>query len=120
MSEAYAVGIGSLSATLVGEHYPSPPAFSLGAFNLNRMKKIAVMLDGGHVRVYTKKAGYKYEPDYIEKIAHACVLPNEETYRVLYYDCAPYQGNVTLPISGKRYQFQGSDKWIHDLAHKDS
>lgn len=77
------------------------------------------MLDGGHVRVYTKKAGYRYDPNYIEKIAHACVLSNEEIYRVLYYDCAPYQGSATLPISGKKYQFHGSDTWLHELAHKD-
>lgn len=77
------------------------------------------MLDGGHVRVYTKSAGYQYVPDYIEKIAHACVLQDEQLYRVLYYDCAPYQGAATLPISGKKYQFQGSDKWLHELAHKD-
>ena len=77
------------------------------------------MLDGGHVRVYTREAGYRYEPDYIEKIAHACVGPNEEIYRILYYDCAPFQGSARLPISGNKYQFTGSDKWLHDLSYKD-
>ncbi|SRR5579875_2057118 len=90
-----------------------------GAFKFTIMKKVAVMLDGGHVRVYTRKAGYRYEPDYIEKIAHACVGPNEEIYRILYYDCAPFQGSAKLPVSGNKHQFTGSDKWLHDLSYKD-
>ena len=82
-------------------------------------RKIAVMLDGGHVRVYTKKAGYAYVPDYIEKIAHACATADEELYRALYYDCAPFVGTATLPISGQKHQFQNSDAWLHELARKD-
>jgi hypothetical protein len=69
-------------------------------------RKIAVMLDGGHVRVYTKKAGYQYVPDYIEKIAHACATADEEIHRALYYDCAPFVGSATLPISGQKSNFR--------------
>ena len=82
-------------------------------------KKIAVLLDGGHLRVYTRKAGYQYKPDYIEKIALACALSDEEIYRVLYYDCAPFEGIVTLPVSGTKQQFQGTDQWLHEIAQKD-
>ena len=82
-------------------------------------KKVAVMLDGGHVRVYTKKAGYQYAPDYIEKIAHACGSADEEIYRILYYDCAPYVGTTILPVSGQKKQFTGSDGWLNELAKKD-
>ena len=82
-------------------------------------RKIAVMMDGGHTRVYAKKAGYSYVPDYIEKIAHACALSDEEIYRVLYYDCAPFQGTATLPISGTKKTFVGADAWLHELSRKD-
>jgi len=47
-------------------------------------KKIAVMLDGGHCRVCAKKAGKKYDIDFIEKLGLACVPKTEEVYRILY------------------------------------
>jgi hypothetical protein len=30
-------------------------------------KQIAVMLDGGHVRVHAERAGKNFDPEYIEK-----------------------------------------------------
>jgi uncharacterized LabA/DUF88 family protein len=81
-------------------------------------KKIVVMLDGGHLRVYAKKAGHAYSPDYIEKIAVSCALDSEEIFRILYYDCAPYEGTVTLPVSGTRKTFSGGDAWLHELSKK--
>ncbi len=81
-------------------------------------KKIAVMLDGGHLRVYAKKAGKNFRPDYIEKIGLCCATNTEEIFRILYYDCAPYQGTVTLPVSGASKTFIGNDAWMHELARK--
>ena len=80
--------------------------------------KAAVFIDGGHLRVLVKQADRRYSPDYIEAIAHACVAEDETLLRVLYYDCAPYQGNPSLPISGKPAQFHGSDEWLKTLAAK--
>ena len=51
-------------------------------------------------------------------MAHACVADDESLLRVLYYDCAPYQGNPKLPVSGKPAVFQGSDEWLKVLAAK--
>lgn len=82
-------------------------------------KLVAVMLDGGHLRVCAKRSGYTYDPDYIEKIGLACVAKEEEIYRILYYDCAPYKGEAILPVSGQRTAYTASDKWLHDLARKD-
>jgi hypothetical protein len=76
-------------------------------------------LDGGHVRVHAKRAGHVYDPNYIEKIAHACALANEEIYRILYYDCAPFVGTATLPVSGQKKVFPAADAWLHELATKD-
>ncbi|MBM7045217.1 NYN domain-containing protein [Rhizobium lusitanum] len=82
-------------------------------------KKVAVLIDGGHTRVLAKSAGYTYNPDYIEKIAKACIAADEEPLRFLYYDCAPYVGNAVLPVSGSQKQFNGSDVWLKELAAKD-
>lgn len=41
---------------------------------------------------------------------------NEILLRILYYDCAPYQGSPSSPVSGKPTNFQGSDEWLKTLA----
>jgi uncharacterized LabA/DUF88 family protein len=58
-------------------------------------------------------------PDYIDKIARACVEQDEDLLRILYYDCAPYQGTVKLPVSNTPHEFKGSDSWLRELAAKD-
>jgi uncharacterized LabA/DUF88 family protein len=83
------------------------------------MIKIAVLIDRGNLRVLTQKSGRKYNPDYIEKVAHACKAPGEDILRILYYDCAMYEGRARLPISGKWHDFSGSDQWLRDLARRD-
>ena len=82
-------------------------------------QRIAVLIDGGHLRVYARRAKKAFDPDYIEKIAHACALADEVIHRILYYDCPPYEGEAVLPVSGAKKQFAGSDKWLHQLSHKD-
>ncbi len=92
----------------------------MGLHRLGAMKqKIAVLIDGGHLRVYARKAKKSYAPDYIEKIAHACALADEVIHRILYYDCPPYEGAAIQPVSGIKKEFSGSDKWLHDLSRKD-
>jgi hypothetical protein len=66
-----------------------------------------------------RKAKKTYVPDYIEKIAHSCALADEVIHRILYYDCPPYQGEAVQPVSGTKKPFVGSDKWLHELSHKD-
>lgn len=83
------------------------------------MSKVAVLIDGGHLRVLTKLNGLPYTPDFIEKIAHACAEPNESILRVLYYDCAPFTGEVALPVSQGKTQFSGNDGWLLRIARKD-
>jgi uncharacterized LabA/DUF88 family protein len=82
-------------------------------------KKAIVLIDGGYLRVKASKAGKKYDPAFIEKFAHKCKSTDEEIFRVLYYDCAPYSGTVRLPVSGNQHTFTGSDKWLEDLAGRD-
>jgi hypothetical protein len=76
--------------------------------------RIAILIDGGHLRVLVRHAGSTYDPDYIEKVARACVKPDETVLRILYYDCAPFAG-AKLPVSGlthgSRAQTLGSNNW---------
>lgn len=82
-------------------------------------KRVIILIDGGYLRVKSNKAGKVYNPDFIDAFARKCVVPDEEIFRVLYYDCAPYSGTVKLPVSGDQYTFGGSDKWLEELACKD-
>jgi uncharacterized LabA/DUF88 family protein len=83
------------------------------------MKKIVLMIDGGFLRVAARKAGKHYDPAFIESFSKICPSQDEELFRVLYYDCAPYQGQQRLPVSGLTQTFAGSDQWLLDLAKKD-
>jgi uncharacterized LabA/DUF88 family protein len=81
--------------------------------------KVAVLIDGGFLRVIAKKAGKTYDPDFIEKFAHACKDIDENIFRILYYDCALYTGTVKQPVSGTDLTFTASDAWLHAISHKD-
>lgn len=81
--------------------------------------RTAVLIDGGFVRVLARTAGHIYNPDLIEKLAHAAVADSETLFRALYYDCEPYQGRVQLPVSGRHRTLSASGKWLDDLARRD-
>lgn len=81
--------------------------------------RVAVLIDGGHLRALAKIARKTYDPELIEKVAHACVARDETLFRILYYDCAPYRGTTKLPVSGNEHEFTGSDHWLRDLAKRD-
>jgi hypothetical protein len=83
------------------------------------MVRIAILIDGGHLRALVRAAKYNYDPTYIEKVAHACATPDESILRILYYDCAPFVGTRKLPVSGEMHEFKGSDAWLRQLAAKD-
>jgi len=83
------------------------------------MKRVALLIDGGHSRVVIRKSGKPYNPDYIERFAMACLGPHEDLIRVLYYDCAPFNGTVRLPVSGKEKTLEGDTNWLSELAAKD-
>ncbi|WP_438751426.1 NYN domain-containing protein [Pararhizobium sp. O133] len=80
--------------------------------------RVAVLIDGGHLRAVSRMAKQVYDPDFIEKVAHACVDGNEILIRALYYDCAPYSGTVKMPVSGTIMTIVGDDKWLEVLAQK--
>ena len=83
------------------------------------MKRTALLIDGGHLRVLAKQAGHDFNPDFIERFSRECSDESEELLRVLYYDCAPFNGTVKLPVSGERRTIRNSDQWLKDLAARD-
>jgi uncharacterized LabA/DUF88 family protein len=83
------------------------------------MSRVAILIDGGHLRVLARQAKKKHEPDYVEKVAHACLVAGEQLLRILYYDCAPYNGEVELPVSQTKKSLTKPDTWLLNLAKKD-
>lgn len=83
------------------------------------MKKISVMIDGGHLRVALRKGQKPFTPDYIEKVALGCSLATEEIFRILYYDCPPFTGETKLPVSKEKVQHTGNAHWLYELGRKE-
>lgn len=109
------------SATPVGGHLIGPSiARWKGLFHWREKmgKKTVVMIDGGHLRALTKLVHKTYDPNLIEKYALACPTADEELVRILYYDCAPYNGTQSQPISKTRKKFEASDAWLKVLAER--
>ena len=83
------------------------------------MKKVALLIDGGHLRVAAQKSSYKYSNDLVETVAKSCIdSTHEELYRILYYDCTPYKGTVKLPVTGQQADLSKTDSWVDDLAKR--
>jgi uncharacterized LabA/DUF88 family protein len=80
------------------------------------MFKTALLIDGGHLRVCTKRAGRNYDNAFIEAFSHECFVATEYLFRIFYYDSPQYRGKVNLPVSGGETTFQSSDRWLNDLA----
>jgi len=81
------------------------------------MKSIAILVDGGHVRAYARKAGKEFSANLIEQLAISCAKQSsEEIHRILFYDCGPYEGKARLPVSGDWRDFTGSDHILRELA----
>jgi uncharacterized LabA/DUF88 family protein len=83
------------------------------------MKKIAILIDGGYLRAIAQKAAQNYNADFIEKFSQQCKMTDEEVLRILYYDCAPYEGYQRQPVSGTVRQFHAADQWLVELSRKD-
>jgi len=83
------------------------------------MKQMLLVLDGVHIGGMARRSGKAYGPDFIEAFARSCAFADEEIFRVLYYDCAPYAGQHVLPISGSIQTFARTRHWLEELAKRD-
>lgn len=82
-------------------------------------KKITVLLDGGHLRIYLKKGNKPVTADYMERVGLASALATEEIIRILYYDCALFNGTTKRPVSRTLETHSQATPLLHDLAQKD-
>jgi uncharacterized LabA/DUF88 family protein len=83
------------------------------------VKRIAILIDGGYLRAITKNNHLTYDPTFIETFALNCRAQDEEIFRILYYDCAPFEGIKRLPVSGTPHHFHSNDLWLSELSKKD-
>lgn len=83
------------------------------------MERVAILMDGGHVRALAKRARKAFEAQFLLDLGLACRTDAESVRRILFYDCSPFQGTVTLPVSGDRMEFTGSDRVLRELAQLD-
>lgn len=84
------------------------------------MLKTIILLDGGNLRKSAQEIGFQYNNDFVERFAWSCVdHDREHALRFLYYDCPPFAGEVTQPISGDRRVFESGDGWLRDLAQRE-
>ncbi len=82
------------------------------------MLRVAILIDGGHLRVLARKSGLQYNPDFIERFALNCSVEGEDIFRILYYDCALFTGTVKLPVSGTNKGYSQQSPWLDELSRK--
>ena len=52
------------------------------------MKMIAVLIDGGHVRVLARQAGHQFKADFLEKVGVSCADADEDhTVKPKHFRC---------------------------------
>jgi uncharacterized LabA/DUF88 family protein len=83
------------------------------------MKKVAVFVDGGHLRACARSAKRAFTADLVVKVARAAVQSGEELFRIQYYDCEPFAGTVKLPISAGAKVYTGGSSLLSDLAREE-
>lgn len=77
-----------------------------------RIKSVAVLLDGGFVRKRLRALlGHQPSAAEIRELAFCLLGPDEELFRIYYYDCYPPQEWAHNPLSGER---------VHLKIHEDA
>ncbi len=82
-------------------------------------KKTILLIDGGHLRALARAQGISYTPEFIERFSATLRAEEEDLVRVLYYDCAPFNGRKRRPVSNEIIEFNNSGQWLDDLASRD-
>ena len=93
------------------------------------MKKVAVLLDGGHVlnELHGPVGGKPPSANDVERFAHKCYDPtHEDLFRIYYYDSPPFKGRAKNPATGVYEDFSTKPEYASRmrfyslLAAKDS
>lgn len=86
--------------------------------------KTILLIDSGYLKNVFKNNEKFYEAEGIEEISKHIVNeikrddPSLYLLRILFYDCLPYSGEVTLPVSKEKKVFNGKDLIMGKLAQK--
>jgi uncharacterized LabA/DUF88 family protein len=100
--------------------YPANPEARASGFAFKQVYEKSSPYDRRRISPRAaRQAKIHYDPDFIEAFSKNCVATGEELLRALYYDCAPYQGQQILPVSGTVQTFPGSGRWLNDLAKRE-
>ena len=77
------------------------------------MKRVAVLLDLGHVlyKLYPLLGKRTATPDEVVGFAKNCLAGEEELFRVYCYHCPPYGKTHPTPLSGKAVNFRNTDTY---------
>lgn len=93
-------------------------------------KKVALLVDGEWLRRRLEDALKGDLPngvtaDIMYKNALLSLAPDEEIFRIFYYDCPPFDGKETNPIDGSTVEFKKQAKYsarhrfLHELKSRD-
>ncbi len=95
------------------------------------MARVAILVDGGFVKQVLKKKSGRY-PKAEEIIQHcqalmqAEPLHQDELFRIYYYDCLPFEGTATHPLTGQQTDYsqtavaEASRKFLREISLKSS
>lgn len=83
------------------------------------MSKVAVFIDGGHLRSYARKANKAFNPAFVVATARATLSPGDVLFRILYYDCDPFSGTVKKPVSNASHVFPPNPSFLNSLAEEE-
>lgn len=91
------------------------------------MAKTAILVDGGFYRKVSKDFKNNVSPEEsANKLYNYCLrhlvnknAPNDELYRIFYYDCPPLEKKLTHPLTKKLVDFSKTDICIWNKAFLD-
>ena len=81
--------------------------------------KYIFLVDAGYLYRVLPDKSKRYDHQYIRSCLDRCCSEVDQDHtllRILYYDCFPYQGTLTLPISKKERDYTLSKDWLYRLA----
>lgn len=81
--------------------------------------KIAVLIDGGHLRAEAQNANKVYDCGCVTAFARSCAAPDEYLFRIFYYDAPPYSGSLQLPVSGNYKKYNPTNQLLEELEREE-
>lgn len=75
-----------------------------------RDSSVAVLFDAGYLwRRWDGILGRRATPQDVVDLAQALLKPDETLFRTYFYDCEPFTGEKTHPVTGEKIDYSGTD-----------